>query len=69
MWDSSSLRTGIPAHSRRAKRSEAFLYRRLETLPETRERFEVNADLPIAFDGGAGWKSIYCALIRASSLK
>ena len=31
--------------------SEAFLYRRLETLPETRGRFQVNADLPIAFDG------------------
>jgi superfamily II DNA or RNA helicase/very-short-patch-repair endonuclease len=31
--------------------SEAFLYRRLETLPETRGRFQMNADLPIAFDG------------------
>ena len=31
--------------------SEAFLYRRLETLPETRRRFEMNADLPIAFGG------------------
>jgi very-short-patch-repair endonuclease len=31
--------------------SEAFLYGRLETLAETRGRFQVNADLPIAFDG------------------
>ena len=31
--------------------SEAFLYRRFETLPETRGLFQVNADLPIAFDG------------------
>jgi len=31
--------------------SEAFLYRRLETLPETRGRFLLNAELPIAFDG------------------
>ncbi len=31
--------------------SEAFLYRRLETLPETAERFRLNAELPIAFDG------------------
>jgi len=31
--------------------SEAFLYRRLETLSETRGRFQLNADLPIPFDG------------------
>lgn len=31
--------------------SEAFLYRRLETLPQTRGRFRLNAVLPIAFDG------------------
>ncbi len=31
--------------------SEAFLYRRLETLSETRGRFVLNADLPIPFDG------------------
>ena len=27
------------------------MYRRLETLPETRGRFQLNACLPIAFDG------------------
>ena len=31
--------------------SEAFLYRRLETLNETRGRFVLNADLSIPFDG------------------
>lgn len=34
--------------------SEAFLYRRLETLPETAGRFRLNAELPIAFDGQGG---------------
>jgi len=45
----------IPPEAEGAKRarsaSEAFLYRRLETLPETRARFQLNADLPIPFDG------------------
>jgi len=31
--------------------TEAFLYRRLETLSETKGRFGVNIALPIAFDG------------------
>ena len=33
--------------------AEAFLYRRLETLPETKGRFRLNALLPIAFDATA----------------
>jgi very-short-patch-repair endonuclease len=45
----------IPPEAEGAKRarsaSEAFLYRRLETLPETRGRFQLNPDLPIPFDG------------------
>ena len=41
----------IDGANRARSASEAFLYRRLETLPEIRGRFEVNADLPIAFDG------------------
>ena len=37
--------------ARRARSAtEAFLYRRLETLPETKARFQLNAELPIAFD-------------------
>jgi superfamily II DNA or RNA helicase/very-short-patch-repair endonuclease len=31
--------------------TEAFLYRRLETLAETAGRFRLNAELPISFDG------------------
>jgi superfamily II DNA or RNA helicase/very-short-patch-repair endonuclease len=31
--------------------TEAFLYRRLETLRETKGRFRLNAELPIPFDG------------------
>jgi superfamily II DNA or RNA helicase/very-short-patch-repair endonuclease len=31
--------------------TEAFLYRRLNTLPETKGRFRLNVALPIAFDG------------------
>ncbi|MCL2641875.1 MAG: DUF559 domain-containing protein, partial [Phycisphaerales bacterium] len=30
--------------------SEAFLYRRLQTLPETKDRFRLNQTLPILFD-------------------
>jgi superfamily II DNA or RNA helicase/very-short-patch-repair endonuclease len=31
--------------------TEAFLYRRLETLPETTGKFRLNTELPIPFDG------------------
>ena len=31
--------------------TEAFLYRRLESLPETAGRFSLNVELPIPFDG------------------
>ena len=31
--------------------TEAFFYRRLETLPETAGKFQLNAELPIPFDG------------------
>lgn len=31
--------------------SEAFLFRRLETLPQTAGKFRLNAELPIPFDG------------------
>jgi very-short-patch-repair endonuclease len=45
----------IPPEAEGANRarsaSESFLYQRLETLPETRGRFRLNVDLPIAFDG------------------
>jgi len=45
----------IPADAEGVNRarsaSEAFLYRRLETLEGTRQRFRLNADLAIPFDG------------------
>lgn len=45
--------------------SEAFLYRRLETLPETKGRFRLNAGLPIAFDGrGQMEVDFLCADVR-----
>jgi superfamily II DNA or RNA helicase/very-short-patch-repair endonuclease len=37
--------------SRARSATEAFLYRRLETLPDTAGRFRLNAELPIPFDG------------------
>jgi superfamily II DNA or RNA helicase/very-short-patch-repair endonuclease len=40
--------TGI---ERARSASEAFLYRRLETLPETKGLFHLNVPVPIAFDG------------------
>jgi len=45
--------------------SEAFLYRRLETLPETTGRFRLNVELPIAFDGwGQMEVDLLCAEAR-----
>lgn len=42
--------------------SEAFLYRRLETLPETAGRFRLNVELPIQFDQrGAMEVDLLCA--------
>ncbi len=45
--------------------TEAFLYRRLETLSETAGRFRLNAELPIAFDGqGRMEVDLLCAEAR-----
>ncbi len=45
--------------------TEAFLYRRLETLPETAGRFRLNAELPIPFDGwGRMEVDLLCAEAR-----
>jgi superfamily II DNA or RNA helicase/very-short-patch-repair endonuclease len=42
--------------------SEAFLYRRLETLPETAGRFRLNVDLPIPFDASGRMEvDFFCA--------
>lgn len=44
--------------------SEAFLFRRLETLPETFGRFHLNMELPIPFDG---WGRMEVDFIDAES--
>lgn len=44
--------------------SEAFLYRRLETLSATNGKFRLNAELPIAFDG---WGRMEVDLLCAPS--
>ncbi len=44
--------------------TEAFLYRRLETIAETAGRFRLNAELPIPFDG---WGRMEVDLLCASS--
>jgi len=45
--------------------TEAFVYRRLETLPETAGLFRLNADLPIPFDGRGGMEvDLLCAEAR-----
>jgi very-short-patch-repair endonuclease len=45
--------------------TEAFIYRRLETLPETVGLFRLNADLPIQFDGRGGMEvDLLCAEAR-----
>jgi very-short-patch-repair endonuclease len=51
--------------SRARSASEAFLYRRLESLPETAGRFRLNAELPIPFDGwGRMEVDVLCAEAR-----
>ena len=42
---------GAEGTDRARSATEAFLYRRLETLPETAGRFRLNVELPISFDG------------------
>ena len=61
-WSPSPDADGV-ARARSA--SEAFLYRRLETLPETKGRFRLNAELPIPFDGwGRMEADLLCAEAR-----
>ena len=47
--------------------TEAFLFRRLESLPETKGRFALNAPLPIAFDGAGTLEvDLLCADARVA---
>ncbi len=51
--------------ARRARSAtEAFLYRRLESLPETAGRFDLNLELPIPFDG---WGNMEVDLLDSRS--
>lgn len=45
------LAASVAGVERARSASEAFLYRRLATLPETAGRFRLNGELPIPFDG------------------
>ena len=47
--------------------TEAFFFRRLEFLPETKGRFALNPTLPIAFDGAGGLEvDLLCADARVA---
>lgn len=61
--------SGIPIDAEGINRarsaSEAFLYRRLETLPQTAGRFHLNALLPIPFDASSQMEvDLLCADAR-----
>lgn len=61
-------RTVSPADeeaNRARSATEAFLYHRLKTLPETAGRFRLNAELPIPFDAGGRMEvDLLCAEAR-----
>ena len=44
--------------------TEAFLYRRLQSLPETSGRFNLNVELPVPFDG---WGNMEVDLLDSGS--
>ncbi len=52
-------------HERARSASEAFLFQRLESLPETAGLFRLNAKLPIPFDGWSEMEiDLYCAGLK-----
>lgn len=56
---------GATGAARARSATEAFFYRRLETLPETAGRFSLNATLPIPFDGWGNMEvDLLCAEAR-----
>lgn len=62
-----AARTVVPdaeGTERARSATEAFLYRRLETLPETAGRFRLNVELPIPFDG---WGRMEVDLLAAEA--
>lgn len=64
-----SIPPQVEGANRARSASEAFLYRRLDILAETRGRFQLNGDLPTAFDGWERMETDLRAQIRESSLK
>jgi superfamily II DNA or RNA helicase/very-short-patch-repair endonuclease len=58
---------GAEGADRARSATEAFLYRRLETLPATQGRFRLNAELPIPFDKwGQMEVDLLCADVRVA---
>ncbi|MEX2138024.1 MAG: DEAD/DEAH box helicase family protein [Pirellulales bacterium] len=56
---------GAEGIDRARSASEAFLYRRLQSLPSTAQRFFLNAELPIPFDGNGRMEvDLLCAEAR-----
>ena len=56
---------GATGVARARSATEAFFYRRLETLPELAGRFQLNAELPIPFDGWGNMEvDLLCAEAR-----
>lgn len=60
-----TTRPDAQGEDRARSATEAFLYRRLETLPQTRGRFGLNGMLPIPFDGrGQMEVDLLCSELR-----
>lgn len=51
VWATRQFRSDAQGVERARSATEAFLYRRMETLSETAGKFRLNAELPIPFDG------------------
>ena len=62
-----SISPDAEGEARARSATEAFLYRRLETLPDTKGRFLLNAKLPIPFDGNGQMEvDLLCAETRVA---
>jgi len=51
---------GEEGEKRARSATEAFLWQRLQTLPETKDRFRLNAELPIPFDQRSRMEVDFC---------
>jgi superfamily II DNA or RNA helicase/very-short-patch-repair endonuclease len=67
VWATRQFHPDAQGADRARSATEAFLYRRLETLPETAGKFRLNAELPIPFDGrGCMEVDLLCAETRVA---